>query len=226
MSGIAVIWNRDGRPVDRAMLMKMTASMAHRGPDAAGHWIGGSIGIGRRILHTTAESLAEEPLLLDQSGKLCLALDGRIDNRAELQTHLEADGVRLRSDTDAELVLGAYRRWGEDCVRYLLGDFAFVIWDEERKRLFCARDHLGAKPFFYTSVGKAFIAASEIQPLFAVPGVKSEPNLTLFACYLAQKCVEFDDTIYKGIFRLPLAHRLTITSESVHRDRLMPSSVA
>src|ERR1700738_4383305 len=121
----------------------MTQLMEHRGPDGAGHWRQGSVALGHRTLNATPESLHEKQPLSDESGDLCLTFDGRIDNRDELKSLLTANGASGRGpDTDAELVVRAYRQWGQACPEHLLGDFAFAIWDGHRKQLFCARDPL------------------------------------------------------------------------------------
>ncbi len=219
MSGIAVIWNRDDRPVDRDVLFQMTRLMDRRGPDREAHYFRGSIGLGHCMLATTPESPAEEEPLVNEARSLCLTFDGRIDNRAELRSFLQAHDARLRGDSDAELVLASYRHWGEDCPTHLLGDFAFAIWDQQRKLLFCARDPLGVRPFFYATIGDTFICASEIRSLFALPGLKKEPDLATVVCHLLKKYVEFDETIYRGVYRLPLAHRLTVTRDAIRCSR-------
>ena len=197
----------------------MTQLMEHRGPDGARHWVQGPIAMGHRALNTTPESSLERQPLLDEAAGLGLTFDGRIDNRDELKSVLAADRTNGRVETDAELVLAAYRKWGEECPEHLLGDFAFAIWDEPRKRLFCARDHLGVRPFFYAAVGDTFVCASEIRALFAVPSLKMEPNLAIITMRLLGRSVEFDETLYKGVSRLPMAHRLTITREAIRTRR-------
>ena len=219
MSGIAVIWNRNGRPVDPEVLGQMTRAMEHRGPDREGHRIFNSIGLGHCLLATTPESIREEQPLVDEGGDLCLTFDGRIDNRAQLRSLLEGHGAKFRTDTDAELVLEAYRRWGEDSPAHLLGDFAFALWDARKRTLLCARDPLGVRPLFYASIGDTFVCASEIQPLFALAELKKKPNLAVVVCHLLKKYVEVDETIYDGIQRLPLAHRLIVTAEGIRSSR-------
>src|SRR5687768_4359829 len=130
MSGISGIWNLDGRRVDPLLLKRMTDVISHRGPDGINHWVDGPIGLGHCMLHTTPESLHEKQPLIDEKGKICLILDGRVDNREELKGALESKNISLRTETDAELVLGAYECWGERCPEKILGDFAFVIWDD------------------------------------------------------------------------------------------------
>ncbi len=209
MSGIAVIWNRDGRPVDGAQIVRMTELMKHRGPDGERHWRRGPVAIGHCALNTTPEALADQQPLIDEAAGLCITFDGRIDNREELKTLLDINGSDLISVSDPRLVLAAYRKWGEACVEHLLGDFAFAIWDERQRRLFCARDFLGVRPLFYALVGDTFVCASEVRTLFALPGLKREPNLAVLAARLLRQCIEFDDTLYLGVSRLPMAHCLT-----------------
>src|SRR5580704_5178731 len=139
MSGIAGIWELDGRPVDPASLEKMMQVIRYRGPDGSGSWTAGSITLGHQQLCTTPESLSERQPLLSQDGTLCLTADARVDNRMEVRTDLEAHGISLRTDTDAELILSAYEIWGENCPVHILGDFAFALWDGRRSQLFCAR---------------------------------------------------------------------------------------
>jgi asparagine synthase (glutamine-hydrolysing) len=219
MSGIAVIWNRDGRPVDTEVMVQMTRSMEHRGPDHESHWSGGFISFGHRALNVTPESRFEKQPLVDEAGSRCIAFDGRIDNRAELQTLLPADGSIPQSETDAKLVLRAFGRWGEDCPSHLLGDFAFAIWDGSRNYLFCARDPLGVRPLFYANAGNTFVCASEIRSLFALPALKKEPELGIVTARLLRKYVEFDETLYKGVSRLPLAHCMIVTRNAIRQNR-------
>jgi len=184
VSGIAGIFNLDGRPVDPALLTRMTDVIAHRGPDGAGQWIDGSVGLGHRMLHTTPESLYEKQPLIDETGNLCLVLDGRVDNREELRTALEAKGAKLRTDTDAEMVLHAYECWGEESPKKIIGDFAFAIWDKRDRLLFCARDPLGMKPFHYYTDGRTFLCGSELRQLFEDVTVQREPNEGMVGEYL------------------------------------------
>jgi asparagine synthase (glutamine-hydrolysing) len=211
MSGIAGILNLDGRPVDTAVMERITAAMSHRGPEGAGHWVDGPVALGHRLLHTTPESLQESQPLLDESGKLCLTFDGRVDNREELKDSLVAAGIPLRDPTDAELVLKSYDRWGEDCPSKILGDFAFAVWDRRNRKLFCARDPLGTKPFYYYSNEREFLFASEMQPLFEEPRLERRPNLPLIGLILLGAYDEQEETLYQDVRRLPASHSLIVT---------------
>lgn len=218
MSGIAVIWNRDGRPVDPAVMARMTQLMAHRGPDGEQHWTQGSIALGHRALDTTHQEGSAMGLLRDDAAGLCLTFDGRIDNQEELRSRLGL-GASPGDAGDEQLVLAAYRKWGAECPTHLLGDFAFAIWDEPRRQLFCARDPLGVRPLFHARLGDTIVCATEICALFALEGLTREPNLAILAARLLRKCVEFDDTLYKGVFRIPMAHSLTVTREGARLQR-------
>ena len=176
MSGIAGIFNLDGRPVDRELLGRMTDVIAYRGPDRGGIWSDGPVGLGHRMLCTTPESLRETQPLRDERADLCLVLDGRVDNRDELRGALLARGARPRDDTDAELVLRAYEVWGEECPKHIIGDFAFAVWDGRRRQLFCARDAIGVRPFFYHLNGQTFMFGTEVRQFFEDPTVRRRPN--------------------------------------------------
>lgn len=219
MSGIAGIFFRDGRPVDRLLLERMTALLAHRGPDGINHWTDGPVGLGHCMLHTTPESLRERQPLAEESGSLCLAWDGRIDNREELRSALETRGATLRTDTDAELVLRAYESWDLDCPKRILGDFAFAIWDRRRQQLFCARDPLGIKAFYYYADEWIFLFGSELRPILEDPHVPRKPNEGMIGEYLANAIVHREETLYRNVYRLPAAHVLVVQPGRLRKER-------
>ncbi|OFV95345.1 MAG: asparagine synthase (glutamine-hydrolyzing) [Acidobacteria bacterium RIFCSPLOWO2_12_FULL_54_10] len=226
MSGIAGIFNLDGCPADETLLRRMTETIAHRGPDGSGHWLKGPIGLGHRMLHTTPESLLETQPLTDESGAFTITLDGRVDNREELRSALEANGWKLRSETDTELVLRAYQCWGEECPEKIRGDFAFATWDARNQELFCARDIMGIKSFYYQSDSRTFRFASELHQILEDPAVLRQPNEEAVAHYLSGTPIRLEETLFAGIFQLPRAHRMKITASKVctecywHVDRI------
>ena len=211
MSGIACIYNVDGGPADRSLLERMIEAAAHRGPDGADRWISGPVGLGHQLLRATPGSPTATGVAADDSGVLRLTFDGRIDNRDELRTLLKAEGARADAASDAELVLRSYECWGPDCLEALLGDFALAIWDGRRKRLFCARDPIGVKPFYYHFDGRRLLVASE--PAQILEGIETRPNLDLVARYLTDDYTEREETLYSGILRLEPAHTLTAGPE-------------
>lgn len=219
MSGITGTVNLDGRPVERELLQRMARAIAHRGPDGIACWIEGPVGLGHLMFHTTPESLRETQPLTDEAGHLCLTLDGRVDNRDELRAALEGKGLPLRANTDAELVLRAYEHWGEGCPQHLIGDFAFAIWNGRERTLFCARDPLGVRTFYYLLDRGAFSFSSELRPLLDLPNFQSRPNLGMLGEYLSDNVTSLHDTLYQGIQRLPPGHQLVLKSGALRIKR-------
>lgn len=212
MSGIAGIFSRTGQPVKLHELQPLTALLRHRGPDGADAWLDGSAGLVHCLLHTTPESLHERQPYSENG--LCITADARIDNRAELARLLGIETRDLPVLTDCQLILAAYQKWGVDCPKMLLGDFAFAIWDARQQTFFCARDHLGVKPFYYWLARDWFIFASEIKGILHWPQAPRRLNETWMADFLLQ---EFDNTdktstFYEEILRLPPAHALSISA--------------
>src|SRR5258708_4301783 len=176
MSGIVGIVNLDGAPVESRLLKAMTDHLAVRGPDAQSMWIDGNVGFGHAMLRTTWESEREhQPFSLD--GQIWITADARIDDRENLVEKLVAKGQEVTSAApDVELILHAYHAWGEQCVEHLLGDFAFAIWDGHLRRVFCARDHLGIRPFYYFLSGKTFVFSNTLNCVRRHPDVTAKLN--------------------------------------------------
>ncbi|MGH7197718.1 MAG: lasso peptide isopeptide bond-forming cyclase, partial [Candidatus Omnitrophota bacterium] len=181
MSGIAGVLKLDGCPPNIELLGRMISALEHRGCDGARRWQEGAVALGHCALNSTLESFDELQPLEDPSGGAVVAFDGRLDNRGELISLLCSKVHFNPTKTDAELVLKSYLCWGEDCPRRILGDFAFAIWDKRKQQLFCARDPIGVKPFYYCFDGNKFLFCSEIQPLFKDATVHVEPNIPLIA---------------------------------------------
>ena len=210
MSGIVGIVNFDKAPVDAVLLREMTQHMAFRGPDAQEIWIDSHVGLGHAMLRTTFEMAVEQqPLTLD--GRIWITADARIDGREELIHKLKANArTQLAHVTDTELILHAYRVWGSDCVHHLLGDFAFAIWDASRQRLFCARDHFGVRPFYYSRVGGCLIFSNNLDTIRRHPRVSDELNdLAIVNFLLFRYQPRIDQTSFADIQALLPAHTLT-----------------
>lgn len=221
MSGIAGIIHFDGAPVEPGLIEKMTAAMAHRGPDGINHWVKGSVALGQCMLRTTPESLEENPPLANEDGSLVLVMDGRVDNREDLQRELLGRGALLRDHTDAEMVLRAYEVWGQDCPGRIIGELVFFIWDARQRRLFGARDAAGTRHFYYHAGQGWFAFASEIKGLLALGRIEPRLNESRLLDYLV---VQFDrddeiGTFYEGISRLPAGHAMSITKETARAWR-------
>lgn len=215
MSGIAGIYYLDGRPVERTDVERMVDRIAHRGPDGSGVWTDGPIGFGHRMLWTTPESLHEKLPLTNKTGELTITADARIDNRDELFSTLNLNGRPHDTITDSELILAAYEKWGEQCPEKLLGDFSFAIWDKRNQKIYCARDHMGVKPFYYYHSDRTFVFASEIKALLTLQEIPRRLNELKVADYLEFMEEDKAITFYQDILRLPSAHNLEVDYKGV-----------
>jgi asparagine synthase (glutamine-hydrolysing) len=219
VSGIAGIIRFDGAPADLALVETMTSAMPWRGPDGIRHWTRGTVALGQCLLRTTPESFEERQPLANEDGTLVLVMDGRVDNRVELRSELSGRGARLRDRSDAELVLRSYQVWGGDCPSHIDGDFAIAIWDAHSQTAFCARDRSGNKPFTYHWDGKTLAFASELRAILALPWVRRELNEGMLAEFLGNAWHSRDETFWKGVMRLPGAHRMEVSAAGPRAER-------
>ena len=219
MSGVAGIYYLDDPPVDQKDVEWMLATIAHRGPDRSRVWVDGSVGLGHRMLWTAPESLHEKLPLVNKTGELAITADARIDNRDELFASLDLDGRPRETITDTDLILTAYEKWGESCPERLLGDFAFAIWDGKKERLFCARDPVGIKPFFYFFDGQTFYWGSEPRAIYEDSKIPKKPNLTLISLYLLNRFDEREETLYQNIYRLPPSHSMVLENGRLRKGQ-------
>ena len=211
MSGICGLVGAPTPIASRDRLAAMMQCLAHRGPDAQRSWCDRSVALGHLMLRSTTESLHEELPWQHSASRHVITVDARIDNRQEL---LGALGIRLESDCitpDSQIILLAYLKWGKACLERLLGDFAFAIWDPSEQTLFCARDHLGIRPFYYCLDSERFVFASSA---VAVANGLDQParlNERRVADYLLMEMEGIDQTVtfYKDIHRLPPACQST-----------------
>jgi len=193
----------------------MCVNMAHRGPDGDGFFIrqgqgGPSVALGhRRLMIIDLTSAGRQPMS-NEDGSLQLTLNGEIYNYKELRRGLEEQGHVFRSHTDTEVVVHLYEQYGPDCVKKLRGMFAFAIWDDKKKALFLARDRVGKKPLLYFFDGKTFCFASEFKALFSCGLVPKETDAQAIDQYLSFGYVPAPQSVYRGVFKLPPAHALTL----------------
>src|SRR5689334_610163 len=159
----------------------MRDRIAHRGPDGARSWLTTTpravVGLGHRRLSIIDLTSAADQPMFDSSGELALVYNGEIYNYVELREELRAGGRVFATQSDTEVLLAAYERWGTDCLPRLNGMFAFALWDGRRGELFLARDRFGEKPLFHARVrGGGYAFASEMKALFAHPDVPASPR--------------------------------------------------
>jgi asparagine synthase (glutamine-hydrolysing) len=210
VSAIAGIFYPTQRPVEDVHLQSMLAALKHRGGDDTGIWNDNAVGFIHHMLWTTPESLLEH--LPQTQGSLTITADVRIDNRSQLIAMLGLNQQPTEKITDSDIILSAYQKWGEQCPKYLIGDFAFAIWDANNHQLLCARDPFSIKPFYYHHSPRQFVFGSEIKALLCVPGVPQRLNELMVACYLEMFVEDEEVTFYQDIYRLPAAHSLTVNA--------------
>ncbi len=198
--------------VDDRLMMRMASSMAHRGPDDEGVYLNRDhrVGLGFRRLAIIDLSPAGHQPMSNEDSTIWIVFNGEIYNHAEHRPILEAKGHTYRGHSDTETILHLYEEYGEDCVQYLRGMFAFAIWDEKRRRLFVARDRLGIKPLYYSVVNGAFVFGSEIKAIAVYPGVKREIDHEALYHYLTFMIPPAPLTMFRGIEKLPAGHVMTV----------------
>jgi asparagine synthase (glutamine-hydrolysing) len=219
MCGIGGIVVANGSKPDGAALNSIIQALTHRGPDDHGEWSDEKCAIGHRRLSIIDLSPAGRQPMSNEDGTVWITLNGEIYNFQELRADLEKLGHRFHSHSDTEVIVHAYEQWDVECLKRLRGMFAFAIWDQNRRRLFLARDRVGKKPLFYTLAGGRFLFASELQGLLADPAVPREVNLGAIDLYLSWGYVPAPETAFKGIFKLPPAHFLLL---DLNRSVLQP----
>lgn len=206
------------RPVDVSVVERMRDRLAHRGPDAAGVWSSADrrTCLGHRRLSIVDLSPEANQPLLSTDGRFAAVLNGEVYNFRALRRQLADEGVAFRTRSDTEVLIEAYRRWGESCLERLSGMFAFAIWDDKLRRLFCARDRAGEKPFYYTVVDGSFVFASELKGLLPWPGFRRELDHTAIADYLTFGFVPDPKSVWEGTRKLPPGHFLTVDVSREH----------
>lgn len=229
MSGICASLRLDGQHASAKELAPIMAQLSGRGPDGSATWAEGPLALGHALLATTPEALVEPmPWRHGPTGCIITA-DARLDNRAELIAALDLE-LAGRVIGDGELILRAYLAWGTDCPDRLLGDFAFVLWDPRRQRLFAARDKVGMRQLVYHHApGKLFACATDPDALIAHREVPGRINEARVADFLEQlEAIDHVSTFFEDVLRLPPAHALVVESGSLRLWRywqLTPQAV-
>jgi len=195
--------------VEPSLIEGMCTALAHRGPDDWGVYVKPSIGLGNRRLAIIDLSAAGHQPMSTASGRLWITYNGEVYNYRELRKQLQSYGYRFESNTDTEVVLNAYHKWGPDCLRRFNGMFGLAIWDEEEQRLFIARDRLGIKPLYYYFDGTKIIFASEIKAILQDHQVSRELGAEGILNYFTFGHSMAPNTIFKNIHKLLPGHYLT-----------------
>ena len=231
MCGISGIVAPPGARVSTDTLQRMTDLIAHRGPDGEGFVLGGhfvrkaaaaepaQVGLGhRRLAILDLSDRGIQPISVD-GGRTWIVFNGEIYNYRELKEELAARGCTFKTQTDTEVLLHCYLMWGEDCLAKLQGMYAFAIWDEPRGVLFCARDRLGIKPFYYTFANGWLHFASEIKALVSLPGqAHTLDDDAALAFLIHSNCDYGERTLFREVKALPGGHALRLEIASGKLD--------
>jgi len=215
MCGICGIWNFDGRPVEREVLLSMQGTLRHRGPDDEGSYIDGNVGLGNRRLSIIDLATGQQPMS-NEDGTVWITYNGEVYNFPELRRELEGRGHSFRSHSDTEVIVHLYEEMGPRCVERLRGMFAFAIWDSRKRRMTLARDRLGLKPLYYSLNKKRLLFSSELKAILATGEAQRDIDLNALDAYLTRDYIPSPYTIYRGVRKLPPAHIL-VCDEGSHR---------
>src|SRR5919197_4136078 len=209
-----------GRPPEAETVERMAAELDHRGPDGPGSFAAEGVALGfRRLAIIDLGDSGYQPFASEDAA-LQLVHNGEVYNYRELRRELEAHGHRFRSATDTEVILAAYRQWGERCVERFNGMWAFALWDGPRRRLFASRDRFGVKPFYYRLDGERLAFASEPRAFRADPEAPLEPNPRAVRDYLEQAYLDHtEETFFAGIRKLPPAHSFVFDEDGLRLRR-------
>lgn len=190
--------------VNREKIGKMLQAIAHRGPDDSGIFIKGNIGLGNNRLSVIDLSPRGHQPMFDDEKSVCIVYNGEIYNFMGVKHELEKE-FKFRSNSDTEVIIYAYKKWGIGCLKHLNGMFAFVIYDMKKNLLFGARDRIGEKPLKYYFDGKTFIFCSEIKGILPVLKEKPKMDLEAISDYLTLQYVPAPKTGFENIYKLPPA---------------------
>ncbi|MGF1626983.1 MAG: asparagine synthase (glutamine-hydrolyzing) [Alphaproteobacteria bacterium] len=221
MCGINLIFAYGDAPaVDRDELVAVRDAMAARGPDGAGDWIGGGgrVGFGHRRLAIIDLSPGGAQPMHSADGRLTITFNGEIYNYRALRSTLEAAGAAFRSDSDTEVLLALYARYGSAMTEHLRGMYAFAIHDAERNGLFLARDPFGIKPLYIADDGQTLRAASQVKALLAGKGVDRSAAAAGHVGFFLLGYVPEPHTLYRGIRALPAGARMWVDASGAQLD--------
>jgi len=215
MCGIAGILRFDGERVDEDVLCRMAETLRHRGPDDHGHLCAGPVGLASRRLAIQDLSPRGHMPMSSADGRYHIIFNGEIYNFQELRRELEREGRQFQSDSDTEVVLEGYAKFGEAVLGRLRGMFAFAVWDARDRTLLLARDRLGKKPLYYVADENRLAFASEPKALLQDPSLRVSPDRVAIHHYLTWGYVPSPWCAFEGVRKLPPAHLLTVTGTRV-----------
>ncbi len=192
-----------------ALVNAMAQKAAHRGPDAAGTFAAAGVNLAhRRLAIIDPEPAANQPFL---NGGCALVFNGAIYNYRALRAELAGDGAVFHTDSDTEVLLAAWQKWGHGVTEHLRGMWAFALYDEAKNEVFCSRDRFGIKPFYYRETAESFAFASEIKQFTVLPGWQAVANRARLVDFLLLGLLDHTaETMFEGVLQLPPGHNLVV----------------
>jgi asparagine synthase (glutamine-hydrolysing) len=231
MSAIAGIYHLNNEPINLEHGNLMMKELEKYPADDIQTWHNDKVFLGCHAQWITPESVGEKLPYYDHERKLAITADAIIDNRDELFERLQVDKRKRKDITDSELILLSYHKWGEDSPKFLVGDFAFMIWDEREQKLFGARDFSGGRTLYYCKSDRFFAFCTVVIPLLTVPSIKKILNEQWLAEFLAipgvSDSLKAGPTVFKHIEQVPPAHSISVVRGKVNILRycmLLPSN--
>jgi asparagine synthase (glutamine-hydrolysing) len=218
MCGIVGICS-EVREISSAKLEQACGLMRHRGPDASNVLVDGNVGLGHTRLSIIDLTTAANQPMVDPSGQVALVYNGEIYNYRDLRKELSRRGHQFHTSSDTEVLLHMYLEYGEQCLTFLQGMFAFAIWDKRNNMLFAARDRLGIKPLYYSVKGGTLVFASEIKALLVLDENTHHIDRQAFHDYLTFRYTPSPRTLFAGIQKLPPAHFLIFSGANPRLNR-------
>jgi len=194
------------------VITAMMDRIIHRGPDSAGIYLGDNMTLGfRRLAIVSVGEDGTQPMY-NENKNLVMVFNGEIYNYQELRSSLEEKGHVFSSNADSETILHMYEEYGYGMLTHLRGMFAFAIYNILEDKLFCARDPFGIKPFYYTKTDEGLIFGSEIKSFLEHPSFTPAVNIEALGQYLTFQYSVLTETFFKGVYKLPPGHYLTLDS--------------
>lgn len=218
MSAIAGLWRLDGGGA-AAGCRAMLEAQRRYGPDSTDDWSGGDVALGRNLARLLPEDRFDAQPVVGGGGRFVLVADLRIDNRAEIGAALGIDARRLAGSSDSALLLAAWERWREGCLDRLVGDFAFAVWDSERRAFFLARDFAGSRPLHFHASARLFAFSSMPAGLHALPGIGRAPDLDFAGRAIEAGIPPVSGSWWAGVERVRPGHLLTLAGGRASQRR-------
>ena len=207
MCGITGIVSSNNQNIEKQLVYDMTNLISHRGPDGHGYYFDKGVGFGHRRLSIIDIEGGHQPMS-DIEKSIWITYNGEIYNFIDLKNQLIQKGYEFRTNCDTEVIIYAYKEWGEDVFSHLNGMFALAIWDSNNKKLVLARDRRGVKPLYWSMIGSKLIFSSEVKSIISNPGFKKVANIDAISSYLTFRQAIGDLTFFKGVEKLLPGHYL------------------